>query len=65
MKPCPMIRMIFTTASISNEEHIEYLVHEAAKISAADGAIHYEEKRFLAELLQSLREHGLEPDIEF
>lgn len=49
----------------TNEEHIEYLVHEAAKISAADGAIHYEEKRFLAELLQSLREHGLEPDIEF
>ena len=49
----------------TNEEHIEHLVYEAAKISAADGAIHYEEKRFLAELLQSLREHGLEPDIEF
>ena len=48
-----------------NEEHIERLAREAAKISAADGAVHYEEKRFLAELLQSLREHGLEPDIEF
>ena len=48
-----------------HEDHIERLVREAVKISAADGAIHYEEKRCLAELLQSLREHGIEPDIEF
>ena len=45
-------------------EQVENLAKEAVKISAADGVIHYEEKIFLAELFQTLREHGIEVDIE-
>ena len=46
-------------------EEAEMLVREAVKIAASDGAVHYEERIYLAELIQALREYGLEPDIEF
>lgn len=41
------------------------LAKEAFKVSASDGAIMYNERIYLAELLQALREYGLEPDIGF
>ena len=41
------------------------LAKEAFKVSASDGAIMYNECIYLAELLQALREYGLEPDIGF
>lgn len=44
-------------------EEAEAIAVEAVKISASDGAIHYNERIYLAELLQTLREHGLEPDV--
>ena len=37
----------------------------AFKVSAADGAVLYNERLYLAELLQTLREYGLEPDVGF
>ena len=40
------------------------LAADAVKISAADGVIHYEEKLFLAELLQRLRLLEIIPDFE-
>lgn len=44
-------------------EEAEAIAVEAVKISASDGAIHYNERIYLAELLQTLREHGLEFDV--
>lgn len=44
-------------------EEAEAIAAEAVKISASDGAIHYNERIYLAELLQTLREHGLEFDV--
>ena len=41
------------------------LAAEAFKVSASDGAVMYNERIYLAELLQALREYGLEPDIGF
>lgn len=41
------------------------IMKEAVKISVSDGAIHYQEKLYLAEILQTLREYGLEPDVKF
>lgn len=41
------------------------IMQEAVKISISDGAIHYQEKIYLAEILQTLREYGLEPDVRF
>ena len=41
------------------------LAKEAFKVSASDGAIMYNERIYLAELLQALREYGLKPDIGF
>ncbi len=46
-------------------EEAEDIMQEAVKISISDGAIHYQERLYLAEILQTLREHGLEPDVEF
>lgn len=46
-------------------EQVEVLVREAVKIAASDGAVHYEERIYLAEIIQTLREYGIEPDIEF
>lgn len=46
-------------------KEIEDLVYEAVKISVSDGTIHYDEKIYLAELLQRLRDEGIEPSIEF
>lgn len=41
------------------------LAVDAFKVSAADGAVLYNERLYLAELLQTLREYGLEPDVGF
>lgn len=41
------------------------IMQEAVKISVSDGAIHYQEKLYLAEILQTLRNYGLEPDVGF
>ena len=46
-------------------EEATALVAEAFRVSASDGAIMYNERIYLAELLQALREYGLEPDIGF
>lgn len=46
-------------------EQAETLVREAVKIAVSDGAIHYGERIYLAEIIQALREYGIEPDIEF
>lgn len=48
-----------------NIKDIEELVYEVVKISVSDGTIHYDEKIYLAELLQILRDEGIEPSIEF
>lgn len=45
-------------------ERLKELASDAAKISAADGVIHYQEKLFLAELLQHLRTLNIVPDFE-
>ncbi len=46
-------------------EEIEDLITEALKISSADGALSYQERYYIAEIVQALREYGIEPDIEF
>ena len=46
-------------------EEVEELIKEALKISASDGAVSYTERLWLAEIIQTLREYGIEPDIEF
>lgn len=46
-------------------EEVEELVREALKISASDGAVSYTERLYLAEIIQALREYGIEPEIEF
>lgn len=46
-------------------EEATALAAEAFKVSASDGAVMYNERIYLAELLQALREYGLEPDIGF
>lgn len=46
-------------------EEATALAAEAFKVSASDGAIMYNERIYLAELLQALREYGLKPDIGF
>lgn len=46
-------------------EEAAEIMQEAVKISVSDGAIHYQERLYLAEILQTLREHGLEPDVGF
>lgn len=46
-------------------EDVEDLIREALKISASDGIISYTERLYLAEIIQTLREYGIEPDIEF
>lgn len=44
-------------------EEAESLAREAVKICISDGVMTYNEKVLIAELLQTLREHGLEPDV--
>lgn len=44
-------------------EEAESLVREAVKICISDGVMAYNEKILIAELLQILREQGLEPDV--
>lgn len=46
-------------------EEAAALAVDAFKVSAADGAVLYNERLYLAELLQTLREYGLEPDVGF
>lgn len=46
-------------------EEASALAADVVKVSASDGAILYNERIYLAELLQALREHGLEPDVGF
>lgn len=48
---------------IKSPEEASAVAVEAVRISASDGAIHYNERIYLAEILQTLREHGLEPDV--
>lgn len=44
-------------------EEATKLANESIKICLSDGQIHYSEKIYLAEMLQILREKGLEPNI--
>lgn len=44
-------------------EEAEDLAREVVKICVSDGVMAYNEKIFIAEILQTLREHGLEPDV--
>lgn len=44
-------------------EAAEDLAREVVKICVSDGVMAYNEKVFIAEILQTLREHGLEPDV--
>ena len=46
-------------------EEAAALAVDAFKVSAADGAVLYNERLYLAGLLQTLREYGLEPDVGF
>lgn len=46
-------------------EEASSLAADAFKVSASDGAVLYNERIYLAELLQALREYGLEPDVGF
>lgn len=46
-------------------EEVEELIKEALKISAADGSLSYQERYYIAEIVQALREYGIEPDIDF
>lgn len=40
------------------------IVKGAFKVCLSDGQLHYQEKLYIAEMLQILREQGLEPDID-
>ncbi len=44
-------------------EEATKLANESVKICLSDGQIHYSEKIYLAEMLQILREKGLEPEV--
>lgn len=44
-------------------EDAEDLAREVVKICISDGVMAYNEKIYIAEILQTLREHGLEPDV--
>ena len=46
-------------------EEVEEVIKEALKISAADGILSYQERYYIAEIVQALREYDMEPDIEF
>ena len=46
-------------------EEVEEVIKEALKISAADGILSYQERYYIAEIVQALREYGIEPDIDF
>lgn len=44
-------------------EEATRLANESIKVCLADGQIHYNEKVYLADMMQILREKGLEPDV--
>ncbi len=44
-------------------EEAEDLAQEVVKICISDGTMAYNEKVYIAEILQTLREHGVEPDV--
>lgn len=44
-------------------EEAEDLAREVVKICISDGSMAYNEKVYIAEILQTLREHGVEPDV--
>ena len=44
-------------------EAAEDLAREVVKICVSDGIMAYNEKIYIAEILQTLREHGLNPDV--
>ena len=44
-------------------EAAEDLAREVVKICVSDGIMAYNEKIYIAEILQTLREHGLDPDV--
>lgn len=44
-------------------EEAEDLAQEVVKVCISDGTIAYNEKVYIAEVLQTLREHGVEPDV--
>ncbi len=48
-----------------NAEDVEELAEDAVKISISDGTVHYDEKIYLAELFQTLRDYGIKPDVDF
>lgn len=57
--------MALETLKANTPEDVEDLIREALKISAADGAISYQERYYIAEIVQAMREYGIKPDIEF
>ncbi len=46
-------------------EEAENLIKEIVKICQSDGQLHYNEKMYLAEFLQILRENGVNPSVGF
>lgn len=44
-------------------EEAEDLAQEVVKICISDGTMAYNEKVYIAEILQTLRQHGVEPDV--
>lgn len=49
--------------NLKTPEEAEDLAREMVKICVSDGVLVYLEKIYIAEVLQTLREHGLEPDV--
>lgn len=49
--------------SAKNPDEAEEMVKEIVKICLADGQLHYNEKLYLAEIFQTLREQGVEPEV--
>lgn len=41
------------------------ILKDGIKLCASDGTISYLEKMYLAEILQNLKDHGIEPNVEF
>lgn len=48
---------------LKSPDQAEALAREIVKICVSDGIMAYNEKIYIAEVLQTLREHGVEPDV--
>ena len=58
-----MIISLRRFVSAKNPDEAEEMVKEIVKICLADGQLHYNEKLYLAEIFQTLREQGVEPEV--